>query len=1099
MKTKKVYIVILSFLLGVHILSAVNTERLGIFSSVNNANEKRIFTKVFVVKPASETINSDVGVESIIRPPVSLESTAVISPRVRIKNYGPNNATCTVYCRIGEWVSQKLVENLPPLNSRNVTFDSPPWTVSQRGIHLVRCSTALVGDENPQNDTLSKLFKVIVYDVGCGAIISPGEVIDSTYELTPKVWIKNFGTEVATNFQAHFMILDGDVEIYHDDTTITVLSSAESLQVNFSAWEVRRGNFTAKCSTYFSRDSNPFNNQLVQDFRVRVHDVGVKNIVLPVGILDSTGPIRPRAWIKNYGTEEETFEVNFQISRGSLIWKDDTTITLNSLDSALILFDEWQPRRGRYFVKCATSLPNDIVADNNTRGDSFEIKVYDYAVRRITAPPSVIDSSSSLTPKAWIINWGTEAEENVPVVFQIEGTSYLDTQYVSLGSIDSTEQEFRVLTVDFPRGNYLMRCWSLLARDLNEENNEAQGELLVSVCDVGIMELLVPGVEVESTATIIPQVKVKNFGTSEVSFEVSLGIGEYYCRKEVPALKPESSYLVEFDPWEVLPRGNYLVQCSTLLVGDLVSANDTLSRVFSVTVPDFGLKRLDPPDTTIYAGNYLIPQARVYNFGSTYEADVPVVCYIPNTGYYSLKAVTLAPQESTEVVFDSLLVDFEDGNYRLICKTMLARDIISSSDSLYSNLEIIVPGWVLKESLPYGAEANRGSAMAVLAGKIYLLQGGNSNLFWMYDPETDIWRSRYAIPYLISASGEPIKKKVKDGGALAAAGGRVYAFKGNNTTEFWVYFPERDSWAPRTPIPEAYPGFYYRKRVKSGGALVAIRDSIYALKGGNCEEFWVYDIVKDSWYPKKPLMGPLNKKPKGGASLCAVGDTIYALLGGNTYYFYQYLPAHDSWIRKVDAGFGYGTAVKRKLKDGASLSSIRGQIYAIKGGGTRDFGSYLIVQDTWITLETVPGPVRIKAGGSLVSYQDKVYLIKGGGSQELWRYVPIIDKTYNLKPAPETPAPSDGNFNNSQGVSRFFVTPSLIKDFACISYTLKEASLVKIKLYNSAGQLQKHLVNERLSAGTHQIIFNRKGLTSGVYYLMLDLTHTKRTSKIIVK
>ena len=74
-------------------------------------------------------------------------------------------------------------------------------------------------------------------------------------------------------------------------------------------------------------------------------------------------------------------------------------------------------------------------------------------------------------------------------------------------------------------------------------------------------------------------------------------------------------------------------------------------------------------------------------------------------------------------------------------------------------------------------------------------------------------------------------KNVKDGGALAYAAkprprptdtGYVYAFKGNNTYEFYRYNTITNAWVSRDSIP-AFDRLCKKKAVKKGAALVVGR------------------------------------------------------------------------------------------------------------------------------------------------------------------------------------------------------------------------------------------------------------------------------------
>ena len=66
---------------------------------------------------------------------------------------------------------------------------------------------------------------------------------------------------------------------------------------------------------------------------------------------------------------------------------------------------------------------------------------------------------------------------------------------------------------------------------------------------------------------------------------------------------------------------------------------------------------------------------------------------------------------------------------------------------------------------------------------IYAFKGGSTQEFWRYSISNDSWIQSSDLPL------DPSHKKVKSGGALAFAHGRIYGFKGNNTREFWLYTP----------------------------------------------------------------------------------------------------------------------------------------------------------------------------------------------------------------------------------------------------------------------------------------------------------------------
>jgi hypothetical protein len=110
---------------------------------------------------------------------------------------------------------------------------------------------------------------------------------------------------------------------------------------------------------------------------------------------------------------------------------------------------------------------------------------------------------------------------------------------------------------------------------------------------------------------------------------------------------------------------------------------------------------------------------------------------------------------------------------------------------------------------------------------------------YLYDTDADTWSKAKAA--------SPGNKKAKDGSCAAWYSGRIYAFKGGNTTEFWRYFPQGDSWQEQDDIP--LKGMSGKPtKVDAGGALAGYPGAgVYAFKGNNTLEFWRYTPYEELW------------------------------------------------------------------------------------------------------------------------------------------------------------------------------------------------------------------------------------------------------------
>uniref|UniRef100_A0A7C6EDC0 T9SS type A sorting domain-containing protein n=1 Tax=candidate division WOR-3 bacterium TaxID=2052148 RepID=A0A7C6EDC0_UNCW3 len=98
----------------------------------------------------------DVGVTQIFLPDTA-DFGDTLYPQAIVKNFGNQTVSFPTVFRIGSVYSDTVfVNNLNPGNSQSLTFDQWP---AESGTYLVKCSTALIGDQDSSNDAqLKTLF-----------------------------------------------------------------------------------------------------------------------------------------------------------------------------------------------------------------------------------------------------------------------------------------------------------------------------------------------------------------------------------------------------------------------------------------------------------------------------------------------------------------------------------------------------------------------------------------------------------------------------------------------------------------------------------------------------------------------------------------------------------------------------------------------------------------------------------------------------------------------------------------------------------------------------------------------------------------------------
>jgi hypothetical protein len=101
------------------------------------------------------------------------------------------------------------------------------------------------------------------------------------------------------------------------------------------------------------------------------HDVGAKAIVAPRDTVDTGTVVTPKAVVRNFGSEEETFLTRFTIGSG---YTDTVTTTLDAGTQETLAFTDWVPDSvGSFAVRCSTELAGDGRPANDVAADSVMV------------------------------------------------------------------------------------------------------------------------------------------------------------------------------------------------------------------------------------------------------------------------------------------------------------------------------------------------------------------------------------------------------------------------------------------------------------------------------------------------------------------------------------------------------------------------------------------------------------------------------------------------------------------------------------------------------------------------------------------------------
>jgi hypothetical protein len=520
------------------------------------------------------------------------------------------------------------------------------------------------------------------------------------------------------------------------------------------------------------------------------------------------------------------------------------------------------------------------------------------------------------------------------------------------------------------------------------------------------------------------------------------------------------------------------------------------------TEDDVGAFRVVLPQDSFRLGATVVPRAWVRNYSATTSKSFAVRCEIGGFYFDAQSVDTIPASDSVEVSFSPWLVEHAAlGTHQIECYTMLDVDKQRSNDTVYS-LVAGVSAWERLPDVPAGARRKTvmmgGSLGFVPDSLVFAFKGNNTDEFYMYNANRDTWSQCMSIPF--SSRPGNSKKRVKSGAQLEGdTSGSLFAFKGNSCVEFWQYSVAGRTWTQKRDYPRVSG-----KKLKPGSNLAYVPqlNALYGNKGMTYE-FNCYDIATDTWVQKRAVpAGPTGrKKPKDGTVMAYDGvGTIYLLKGG-TYEFFGYSIAGDSWYEKKSIRPS-GYTKNRKMKKGAAATfdTQFHLLYALKGYKSGEFWFYDPARDTWVepVADSFPTPPRGKppyTGADLCYGAGKIFALRGNRTNDFWRYNANFPLGYG--------AAKSGTQSGEASIAqlRLSAAPNPFVGRTQLRYSLPAAGRVRLELYDAAGRLVRVVWNGRQDMGPHVALLNSDGLAAGVYLLRLDIGSgtAARTIKLVVR
>lgn len=903
-------------------------------------------------------IDNDVAVTSILAPTGTIDSIASVAPACSVSNLGYSSASYDVRLRIGGFYDQTVaVTNQPQQTASYVQF--PAWSQWPRGAWTVNCSTRYASDQYRSNDRLLSSVTVRVVDGSAEQVTGLPDTIDQNGSATPHGLIINNGTDTRV-VEARMTIGAG----YQSTVVSGPLLPGTQEVLAFDSWSpTAPGTVTAACSTRVAGDMAPANDRVTKAVFVRARDAACTAVLAPSGTVDLGAVVTPRAVITNNGNCPEHVPARLRIGGYN---QAATTGVLLPAATCTLDFPEWQATTGGTFaVTCSTELANDLVPGNDRASGSVFVAVRDVGVSSIAVPTGNIPENTQITPDIGITNYGNQAVTvDVNLVLRWGSTEMYNHTLtgisVPLGGISSLEFPEWVAT---PPGAFTAEATTIFAGDMvpgNDSHSQPFAVITTATLDVMTAAITSPSGTLDTSAVVTPRARVVNAGDEAATFNVAFYITQgattlYGDTTTVSALAPGGSVTASFAAWPKPHEvGAFATRCTTMLVGDIQPDNDCAGDSFRIVARppwDAGwhemrhlpegapLKQVKDGGWLAYnAGNGLIYAAKGNKTLSFYAYD-------PLADTWTAKASQMTGSSSKPP---------SKGAHGCSDGTAYIYATKGNNTLAFYRYDIAANGWTQVEDVPAGGNKVKGGTdMAYVqrndSGYVYLLKGYRNefyrfnvasghwetlasaptaagtkydkgsflsydgadriyvhqskyNQLYSYNLATTAWTSDelHGMPLVSHYTGR--SKKAKDGSAAAWTSDGIYALKGGNTQDYFHYYPQGDTWRELDTIPQFSSFTGRKKKVKAGGDLTAYGPGVvFAMKGNKTLELWRWVDYPTAYCSDKPSRDGVTASGRLAIDECRLSIAPNPMAGSRVLHLTNRAPGHSANVAIYDA------------------------------------------------------------------------------------------------------------------------------------------------------------------------------------------------------
>ncbi len=510
---------------------------------------------------------------------------------------------------------------------------------------------------------------------------------------------------------------------------------------------------------------------------------------------------------------------------------------------------------------------------------------------------------------------------------------------------------------------------------------------------------------------------------------------------------------------------------------------------------DVGMDAILAPGSIVSPGS-IQPKARIRNYGTAAQSDIPVTCWIDSgaTRVYNQTANfagPLAAGATAEVPFSPNWLAV-GGTYNVTMFTSLGGDMTPGNDTMRGTSQVM--SYTIDWTQPTNIPVEGVSRMAVCCGpdgKVHVVCGNcqthtSHPTDQIYDPVANSWADGLTHPAggglgVHNHDAVAINDVIWCGGG--SSGSTAYY---NNLTKLDL---GGGTWTSAAAMPVNDLIYYTMEAYPDSGWVYVLGGSPDGT-AGPLDSCWRYKTTTGTW----DRMANMPAVRRNMMTAC-LGDTIYVIGGmsGNDYTsthgtVWKYSVLGNTWTPAADTmpdNLGWGRAVAYTATDGQSIYVFGGY----RAGAIVNACWRYDVSGGWHADHTMMTATRSQ-GGDI--FGNKVWSVGGFGASILANVQKGtiaevgIEEGSNVQVGPSSKA-----------------FPTLVRDLVRISYSLGKAARVNLGIYDASGALVRTLVDGAVGPGSRTATWNRtdesgRRVASGTYFYRLSVDGKSVSGKTVV-